>query len=76
MQQQQLTGQQGLPWQQQQQISMFHMQQQNMLYSTSTTNKLRLSASPSGGGCIPVDANNGTDGYVPHQQQQVNTISK
>merc|ERR1719229_1845707 len=53
-------------------------QQQSMLYPT-TTNKLRLSASPSGGGCIPVDVNDPTDTYTPcHQQQQVqlSTVSE
>merc|ERR1719499_1473450 len=80
MQQQQLTGQQ--QWQhQQQQIPMFQIQQQQgMLYPATTTNKLRLSASPSGGGCIPVDVNDGSDSYIPrHQQQpqlQLSTVSE
>merc|ERR1719188_2063255 len=64
MQQQQITGQ----WQQQQQTSMFQMQQQSMLYP-SPPNRL-LSASPSGGGCISIDADNTADAYATQQQQQ------
>ena len=80
MQQQQLTGQQ--QWQQQQQqIPLFQIpQQQSMLYPATTTNKLRLSASPSGGGCIPVDVSDGSDSCIPrHQQQQqlqLSTVSE
>ena len=48
---------------------MFQMQQQNMLYP-SPPNRL-LSASPSGGGCIAVDADNAADAYATQQQQQV-----
>ena len=76
MQQQQLTGQQ--QWQ----VPMFQIQQQQqgMLYPTTTTNKLRLSASPSGGGCIPVDVNDGGDSYIPRhpqqQQLQLSTVSE
>ena len=77
MQQQQLTGQQ--QWQQQ--VPLFQIpQQQSMLYPTTTTNKLRLSASPSGGGCISVDVNDGSDSYIPRhpqqQQLQLSTVSE
>merc|ERR1719499_2646848 len=51
-----------------------------MLYPATTTNKLRLSASPSGGGCIPVDVSDGSDSYIPcnqqQQQLQLSTVSE